>query len=268
MVSPTPVVSPARPDTDGRVIRVDGLTKAFGAKVALDNVTLEINRGQICALLGPNGAGKSTLMNLLLGLVEPSAGRCTVLGHDPGSEALAIKRRTGVVPEGSALFDRLTGREQLEFCGRIYGLEPAELGSRIETLLDLTELTNDADRAILGYSTGMRKKIALCCALVHGPELLLLDEPFENLDPQAAATMQAVVRKIAVGAGVTVLIASHGLHAIESLATDLAILDRGRLVLSGALASHLGGTRSLEDLYLGMVGRDPAKDTNLGWFGR
>jgi ABC-2 type transport system ATP-binding protein len=248
-------------------IRTERLSKRFGGTSALDDVTLNVPAGSIYALLGPNGAGKSTLVNLLVGLLEPTAGEIAVLGVDPsGRGSRDVRGLLGVVPEGAPLFEPLTAREHLRFCGEIHGVPRPELRVRIETLLGLAELANEADRYVSEYSTGMRKKLALCCALIHGPDLLLLDEPFENLDPGSAHAVRETLLRVRE-AGTTLFITSHDLEAIERLASHVGIIKRGRLLLESELAPLLRGRR-LEDVYFQAVGEPGADTVSLGWFGK
>jgi ABC-2 type transport system ATP-binding protein len=258
---------PGRSGSRAPAIRTERLSKRFGPAAALEDVGVTVPDGAIYALLGPNGAGKSTMVNLLVGLLLPTAGTVAVLGVDPGGRGSRdLRQRIGVVPEGAPLFEPLTGREHLQFCGDVHGVRRPALQERIEALLSLTELAKDADRQVSGYSTGMRKKLALCCALIHGPELLLLDEPFENLDPGSARVVRETLLRVRE-AGTTLLITSHDLEVIERLASHVGILVRGRLLLEGELTSLLRGRR-LEDLYFDTVGTPSAGATGLGWFGR
>ena len=169
--------------SDEPVIRTENLTRRFGDLVAVDRLSLTVPRGIIFGFLGPNGAGKSTTINMLTGLLPATAGTSWVGGFDVSVDPLEVKRRIGVVPEGLSLYERLTAVEQIEFVARLHGLSQEETRRRIPPLLSLLELEDSADKMILDYSHGMRKKTALACALVHAPEVLFLDEPFEGIDP-------------------------------------------------------------------------------------
>ena len=176
-------------------IETHGLTRRFGAQVAVDGLDLRVPRGSFYGFLGENGAGKSTTISMLTGLLAPSGGTMRVLGNDTGPGARTgvgagvspVKRRVGVVPDGLLLFDRLTGREHLVFVGRLFGLDRHEAGRRADELLAVMELAQDSRKLVSDYSFGMRKKLALAAALIHGPELLFLDEPFEGVDAIAKA---------------------------------------------------------------------------------
>jgi ABC-2 type transport system ATP-binding protein len=253
------------------VVVTEGLTRRFGAQVAVDGLSLAVPAGAFYGFLGPNGAGKSTTINILTGLLAPTSGRALVLGHDVALDPLAVKRRIGVVPDGLALFERLTGEEQLHFVGRLYGLGAAETARRTRELLEAMELGGDARKLVAGYSHGMRKKLALCCALIHNPRLLFLDEPFEGVDAVAAKGIRDLLSRLVAGGQTTIFLTSHVLEIVERLCTHVGIVDRGRLVAHGPLAELRrgadGGERSLEALFLSLVGggRDPAR--GLDWLG-
>ncbi len=227
--------------------------------------------GSFFGFLGPNGAGKSTTINILTGLLAPTGGRALVLGHDVAKEPIEVKRRIGVVPDGLALFERLTAEEQLRFVARLYGVPAALASRRTGELLDAMELTADAGKLIAGYSHGMRKKLALCCALVHNPRLLFLDEPLEGIDAVAARGIRDLLARMVARGETTVFLTSHVLDVVERLCTHVGIIDRGRLVAAGALSDLRrapdGGERSLEGLFLSLVsgGRDPG--AGLTWLG-
>jgi ABC-2 type transport system ATP-binding protein len=252
-------------------VLTEGLTRHFGAQVAVDNLTLSVPPGAFYGFLGPNGAGKSTTINILTGLLAPSGGRAVVLGHDVAREPLEVKRRIGVVPDGLALFERLTGAEQLRFVGRLHGLSAAEATRRTLALLEAMELGSDGGKLVAGYSHGMRKKLALACALIHNPRLLFLDEPFEGIDAVAAKGIRDLLARLVAGGDTTIFVTSHVLEIVERLCTHVAIIDRGRLVAQGPIAELRrapgGGERSLEALFLSLVGagRDPGR--GLDWLG-
>ena len=253
------------------VVDCAGLTRRFGAQAAVDGLTLAVPAGAFYGFLGPNGAGKSTTINILTGLLAPSSGRAAVLGHDVVREPLEVKRRIGVVPDGLALFERLSGLEQLRFVGRLHGLSALEAARRSEDLLAAMELGADGNKLVAGYSHGMRKKLALACALIHNPRLLFLDEPFEGVDAVAAKGIRDLLARLVAGGNTTVFLTSHVLEIVERLCTHVAIIDRGRLVAEGRVADLRrgpdGGERSLEDLFLSLVGggRDPGR--GLDWLG-
>ena len=258
-------------------VETTGLVRRFGDFTAVDGIDLRVERGSFFGFLGPNGAGKSTTIKMLTGLLAPSAGRARVLGRDITKEPLEVKRRIGVVPEDLNLFERLTGAEMLSFTGRMYGLGRAEIAERSRELLELMELDSEPRRLVVEYSHGMKKKLALACALIHRPEMLFLDEPFEGVDAVASRTLKDLLSRL-TARGLTVFLTSHVLEIVERLCTDIAIISGGRLVASGPLEelrrgiSVEGGTEagalSLEDYFISVVGgtRDAGAGA-LGWLG-
>jgi ABC-2 type transport system ATP-binding protein len=255
------------------------LVRRFGDFTAVDNVNLHVARGRFFGFLGPNGAGKSTTIKMLTGLLAPTSGRVRVLGRDLEAESLEVKRRIGVVPEDLNLFDRLTGAEMLTFTGRMYGLERAEIGVRAVELLALMELDGEPKKLIVEYSHGMKKKLSLACALIHRPEILFLDEPFEGVDAIASRTLKNLLSKLTMR-GLTVFLTSHVLEIVERLCTDIAIISQGRLVASGSLAElkrgipvedderAASGPMSLEEYFIHVVGGVRQTDDDvLQWLG-
>ncbi|HKP72493.1 MAG TPA: ABC transporter ATP-binding protein [Pyrinomonadaceae bacterium] len=254
------------------------LVRRFGDFVAVDRVNLRVERGQFFGFLGPNGAGKSTTIKMLTGLLAPSAGRVRVLGRDLAAEPLEGKRRIGVVPEDLNLFERLTGAEMLTFTGRMYGLGREETMVRARELLALMELDGEPKKLVVEYSHGMKKKLSLACALIHRPEILFLDEPFEGVDALASRTLKDLLFKL-TARGITVFLTSHVLEIVERLCTHIAIITEGRLVVEGALGELRRGIAleggggggaghpvSLEDYFIRVIGgaRPPDEDV-LPW---
>jgi ABC-2 type transport system ATP-binding protein len=252
------------------------LVRRFGNFTAVDHVSLTVARGRFFGFLGPNGAGKSTTIKMLTGLLAPTSGRIRVLGRDIESEPLEVKRRIGVVPEDLNLFERLTGAEMLSFTGRMYGLSAADISERSRELLALMELDDEPRKLVVEYSHGMKKKLSLACALIHRPEILFLDEPFEGVDALASRTLKDLLSRL-TARGLTVFLTSHVLEIVERLCTDIAIISEGRLVASGALdelrrgisvSGDAGGASvSLEDYFIRVVGgvRAGASDDVLQW---
>jgi ABC-2 type transport system ATP-binding protein len=233
-------------------ILVRGLRKIYGDKPALDGVDLEVPSGSFFGFLGPNGAGKSTTIRILTGLVPADHGTIEILGFRLPGQELEIKRRIGLVPDESLLFDRLTGSEFLEFVGRMYGLARSTAIERARDLLDLFEL--QADRKIIGeYSKGMRKRVAMAASLIHHPELFLMDEPFEGVDAVGARLMKEILLD-QVRRGATIFLTSHVLEVVERLCDRVAIINEGRIVTSGTLEDLRAGGESLEDAFVRVVG--------------
>jgi ABC-2 type transport system ATP-binding protein len=255
------------------------LVRRFGQFAAVDHINLRVERGRFFGFLGPNGAGKSTTIKMLTGLLAPTAGEIRVLGRDIESEPLEVKRRIGVVPEDLNLFERLTGAEMLTFTGRMYGLRPPEIAERTPELLALMELDTEPRKLVVEYSHGMKKKLSLACALIHRPEILFLDEPFEGIDAIASRTLKNLLSRL-TARGLTVFLTSHVLEIVERLCTDIAIISQGKLVASGSLDELRRGIEvegdgrgrtsraalSLEDYFIQVVGgARPHGDEVLQW---
>ena len=258
-------------------IATEGLTRRFGELVAVDGVNLRVAPGQFFGFLGPNGAGKSTTIKMLTGLLAPSSGRIEILGLDLNAHPVEVKRQIGVVPEGMALFGRLTGAEFLSFAGRMYGLDRQTAASRAAELLDFMQLADQPKKLITDYSHGMQKKLALAAAVIHGPKILFLDEPFEGVDAIAAGMLKAMLQGM-ITRGATIFLTTHVLEIVERLCSHVAIISQGRLVANGSIedlrvgvASTLPGAESdqrltLEEIFLSIVGaggQEPAQE--LSW---
>src|SRR5947199_1899043 len=239
------------------------LVRRFGQFTAVDHINLRVERGRFFGFLGPNGAGKSTTIKMLTGLLSPTSGEIRVMGRDIQTEPLEVKRRIGVVPEDLSLFERLTGGEMLTFTGRMYGLSPAEIAERTQELLALMELDDEPRKLVVEYSHGMKKKLSLACALIHRPEILFLDEPFEGIDAIASRTLKDLLSRL-TARGLSVFLTSHVLELVERLCTDIAIISQGKLVASGPLSElrrgiavegeEARGALSLEDYFIKVGG--------------
>jgi ABC-2 type transport system ATP-binding protein len=246
-------------------IETHQLSRYFNDFCAVDCVDLAVERGTFYGFLGPNGAGKSTTIKMLTGLLAPSSGQMTVLGHnmlDP-HEALEAKRRMGVIPEDLALFDNLTAREYLTFVGRIHLMPRETIRSRSEELLSLLGLADEDKKLTLEYSHGMKKKLAMAAALLPNPDLLFLDEPFEGVD----AVTSRVIRDLLAGfvaRGSTVFLTSHVLEIVERLCTHVGMIVKGKLVEQDALDTIRRGV-SLEDRFLQAAGAHPETAAKLNW---
>jgi len=251
-------------------LETTGLRKVFGDLVAVDGIDLAVPRGSFYGFLGPNGAGKSTTIKCLTGLLRPTAGRFHILDLDPLADPVAVKKKIGVVPEDLALFDRLTGIETLSFIGKVHGLDEASIRSRSAELIDLMDLRKAAGDQVADYSHGMRKKIALAAALLPGPRMLFLDEPFEGIDAIASRQIKDLLSTF-VRSGGTIFLTSHILEIVERLCDHIGIIHQGRLVAQGPLATlraEAASGQSLEELFLTIVGAGPAGTHTLEWLGR
>jgi ABC-2 type transport system ATP-binding protein len=251
----TPDVPPA--------LVLTGLVKRFDTKLAVSGVDLAVPAGSFYGLLGPNGAGKTTTLSMAVGLLRPDAGRAVVLGHDVWSDPQAAKRVLGVLPDGVRLFDRLTGAELLAYHGLLRGMDADVVNRRTAELLDVLALGAGNRTLVVDYSAGMKKKIGLACALLHGPRLLVLDEPFEAVDPVSAALIRDILQRYVSGGG-TVIFSSHVMEVVERLCTHVAIMAEGGIRLVGTLEQVRGG-RSLEDVFVQVVGGRTFTGDELAW---
>ena len=227
------------------LLRVEGLFKAFGAIRAVDSVSFEVRPGEIYGLLGPNGAGKTTTISMISGLLKPDSGEVSVAGTPFWSDPQRAKRIMGVVPQELAVYEELSGRENLEFWGRMAGLSSGEARSRAAELLEALSLTDRAKDAVKTYSGGMKRRINLGCALLHRPQLLLLDEPTVGIDPQARLNILEFIRDLRAS-GTAILYTTHYLEEAETLCHRIGIIDHGRLLAEGTLSElqeRLGGDR-------------------------
>lgn len=244
-----------------------GLTRAFGQKLAVDNLNLVVRRGEFFGFLGPNGAGKSTTIKMMVGMMRPSAGSVYVAGVDMWREPLRAKMRIGVLPEHLNLYERLTGREVIELAGRLYDIPRREVRRRTNALLDVLMLAEDANKLIVDYSVGMRKKTALAAALIHRPDVLFLDEPFEGIDPVSSRVVRDILRDL-TASGTTIFFSSHIMEVVERLCTRVGIIDGGRLLAEGTLAElrQRAGSenQTLEDIFLKLVGAN-TREGGLSW---
>jgi ABC-2 type transport system ATP-binding protein len=246
-------------------IQTRGLTRRFGELTAVDDVTFSVAQGQFFGFLGPNGAGKSTTIKMLTGLLEPSAGSIDILGQPFTAASLDLKRQIGVVPEGMALFGRLTASEYLRFVGRMYGLDRQTTNRRTDELLDFMQLSNETRKLVTDFSHGMQKKLALAAAVIHGPKVLFLDEPFEGVDAIAAGMLKSMLQRM-ISRGATIFLTTHVLEIVERLCSHVAIISQGRMVANGSIeelragvASSLPGSEqgqrlTLEEIFLSIVG--------------
>jgi ABC-2 type transport system ATP-binding protein len=263
-------------------ISTTGLTRSFGDFVAVENVNLSVAAGQFFGFLGPNGAGKSTTIKMLTGLLAPTAGSIQVLGMDFATNGLEVKRQIGVVPEGLALFGRLTAPEYLRFVGQMYGLDKPTTQQRSEELLEFMNLANESRKLITDFSHGMQKKLALAAAVIHGPKILFLDEPFEGVDAIAAGTLKQMLQGM-IARGATIFLTSHVLEIVERLCTHVAIINHGQLIADGSLEELRAGVHAqgdpdnphermtLEEIFIRTIGKDGLGSTQpemeLSWLG-
>jgi len=234
------------------VLRASGLVKRYGQTLAADEVDLEIRQGSIFGVVGPNGAGKTTTLSMVTGLLRPDAGTVTVLDHDVWSDPTAAKRALGVLPDRLRLFDRLTGAQLLHYSATLRGLDGATARKRSTDLAEAFGLGEALGRQVADYSVGMAKKIALAATLIHSPRVLVLDEPFESVDPVSAATITDILRRYTRGGG-TVVLSSHSMELVQRTCDSVAIIVGGKVLASGTMA-QVRGRKSLEDKFVELAG--------------
>ena len=246
-------------------VETRGLSRTFGSKRAVDGIDLRVPAGSFYGFLGPNGAGKSTTIKCLTGLLRPSGGEMRILGLDPLTDPVEIKRRVGVVPEDLALFDRLTASETLRFVAQVHGIPGDTYDARAADLLSLMDLTGAATTLVADFSHGMRKKLSLAAALLPAPRLLFLDEPFEGIDAVASRQIKEVLHAF-VARGGTIFLTSHILEIVERLSTHIGVIADGRLVAQGRIEEVRAGsqgTGTLEELFIALVGGErPVAELN------
>jgi ABC-2 type transport system ATP-binding protein len=254
---------PAQRGPDGAAMSLRGLVKRFDTTVAVAGLDLDVPAGSFYGLLGPNGAGKTTTLSMAVGLLRPDAGQARILGYDVWADPARAKRLLGVLPDGVRMFDRLSGTELLAYHGLLRGMDTATVDQRSRELLDVLELGAGNRTLVVDYSAGMKKKIGLACALLHAPRLLVLDEPFEAVDPVSAALIRDILQRYVAGGG-TVVFSSHVMAVVERLCSHVAIMAEGSLRLQGTLES-VRGDRSLEDVFVQVVGGRIATGSELAW---
>lgn len=259
-----PVAPPRVPPQAGAAVEIRGLTKLFDDKVAVDRINLAIPSGSFYGLVGRNGAGKTTTISMVTGMLQPTEGTALIRGIDMWAEPLKAKAHLGVLPDGVHLFDKLTGEQLITYSGYLYGIDKETVASRVKDLLAAMDLTDAAGRAVADYSAGMTKKIALAAALIHAPSVLILDEPFEAVDPVSAANIQDILRGF-VASGGTVILSSHVMDLVQRLCDHVAIMDSGRILAAGTVDEVRAGT-SLEERFVQLVGGRTSSE-GLSWLG-
>jgi len=237
------------------MIRTERLSKSYGTKVAVDQLDLHVERGEILGFLGPNGAGKSTTVKVLTGLIRPDYGRASVCGFDVVTQPLEVKKRLGYVPETPALYDSLTADEYLEFVSCLHHLDPKTAATRRGELLELFGLSANAHQRLTEFSKGMRQKVVIAAGLIHRPEALILDEPLDGLDANAAMVVKELLKKLAAQ-GKTIMFSSHILDVVERMCTRIVIINNGRFVTSGTSAEICAREQAatLEDAFSKLTG--------------
>ena len=265
---PQPTTVAPSNNTQYAVVTRD-LMQVFGQKVAVSHLNLTVRSGEFFGFLGPNGAGKSTTIKMMVGLLRPTSGTVYVGGVDVWHDSLQARSLMGVLPEYLNLYERLSGREYVTFAGHMYGLPEREVRTRTEELLNVFGLINDADKLVVDYSVGMRKKIALAAAIIHRPQVLFLDEPFEGVDPVSSRVVRDILHELTQH-GTTIFFSSHIMEVVERLCTRVGIINQGVLVAEGTLqelrerASGNNKDATLEDIFLNVIGVQN-ESHNLSW---
>ncbi|POH59854.1 ABC transporter ATP-binding protein [Arthrobacter glacialis] len=243
-------------------LSIRGLTKHFGNKVAVDGIDLDVPAGSFYGLVGPNGAGKTTSLSMATGLLRPDAGQVWVHGVDVWSHPLESKRLMGLLPDGVRLFDRLSGEQLVSYAGLLRGMDKDTVTARVKDLLSALDLSKDAGTLVVDYSAGMTKKIALAAALIHAPKLLVLDEPFESVDPVSAANIRDILHDY-VNTGGTVIVSSHVMDLVQRMCDHVAVIAGGRVLAAGTV-DEVRGSQSLEEKFVDLVG-GRKENTGLSW---
>lgn len=246
-------------------LRITGLSKRFGDKVALDDLSIVVPHGACYGLVGPNGSGKSTTMRTVVGLARPDSGTIEVCGVRADQDIIGVRRLMGVMLDPLQIFDRLSAREFVSTIGELRQLDPEVVRSRSDEMFRVLEIDSDANRPIAGYSHGMRKKTALIAALLHRPRLVMLDEPFEGVDPVSTRTMRAMLDRFRAGGG-TVILSTHVMDVVERVCDHIGVIRHGRIVAAGPIEQIRAG-RSLEDAFIDAVGATETGHADLDWLG-
>ncbi|MGF9661499.1 ABC transporter ATP-binding protein [Arthrobacter crystallopoietes] len=253
---------PHHPQPAAPALALRGLAKRFGGKIAVNGINLDVPSGSFYGLVGPNGAGKTTTLSMATGMLRPDYGQVWVHGTDVWAQPLAAKKLMGVLPDGVRLFDRLTGEQLVTYAGLLRGMDRDMVASRVADLLRALDLANDAGTLVVDYSAGMTKKIALASALIHAPRLLVLDEPFEAVDPVSAANIRDILHDY-VASGGTVIVSSHVMDLVQRMCDHVAVIAQGNVLAAGTVDEVRDGA-SLEDRFVQLVG-GRGQSEGLSW---
>ena len=253
------------PPGEGPALELVGLVKEFRGRRVVHGLSLAVPRGSLYGLVGPNGAGKTTTLSMATGLLRPDGGAARVLGHDVWGDPASSKAVMGVAPDGMRLFEQLSGRELLTYVGALRRMPREVTAARADELLAVLDLADDASTVVADYSAGMVKKVSLAAALIHAPRLLVLDEPFEAVDPVSGQTIRTILRRYVAGGG-TVVMSSHVMELVEGLCDRVAVIAGGRVLAEDTVVGMTGGG-SLHDRFLELVGASDAGGDGLSWLG-
>ncbi|WP_026550959.1 ABC transporter ATP-binding protein [Arthrobacter sp. Br18] len=249
---PPPTDPPPAHRPEAVALSLRGLAKRFGSKIAVNGISLDVPAGSFYGLVGPNGAGKTTTLSMATGLLRPDFGQALVHGVDVWRSPLEAKRLLGILPDGVRLFDRLTGEQLVSYAGLLRGMDRSVVAGRVQDLLRALDLAGDAGTLVVDYSAGMTKKIALASALIHAPRLLVLDEPFESVDPVSAANIRDILKSY-VASGGTVIVSSHVMDLVQRVCDHVAVIAAGTVLAAGTV-DEVRGNGSLEDRFVELVG--------------
>ena len=250
---PNPPYLPAAPEASrAPALALRGLAKRFGGKIAVDGLSLDVPSGSFFGMVGPNGAGKTTTLSMATGLLRPDFGTAFVHGIDVWRHPLDAKKLMGILPDGVRLFDRLTGEQLVSYAGLLRGMDREVIKGRVAELLSALDLAADGGTLVVDYSAGMTKKIALASALIHAPRVLVLDEPFESVDPVSAANIRGILERY-VASGGTVIMSSHVMDLVQRMCDHVAVVAAGRVLAAGTVDEVRAGS-SLEERFVRLVG--------------
>jgi ABC-2 type transport system ATP-binding protein len=244
------------------MIELERLTKRYGDFTAVDGLSLQVARGEIFGFLGPNGAGKTTTIRMMMGLLQPTGGRIRLGGFDLAEQPIDAKRLAGFVPDRPFLYEKLTAVELLRFCGDLYEVPASVREPRLEKLLGIFDLSEWGGELIESYSHGMKQRLAFAAALLHEPQLLVVDEPMVGMDPRGARVLRSLLRSLALG-GTTLFLSTHSLEVAEALCDRIGIIQSGRLIAIGTLdelRSRAGDATRLEEVFLKLTGAEDMLD--------
>ena len=253
--------------TDTMIIRTEDLTKAYGTKVAVNHLGLEIRRGEIFGLLGPNGAGKTTTILMLLGLTEPTQGRALIDGYDCTRQSMQVKRITGYMPDNVGFYSDMTGRENLRFTARLNGIPEKEIDPLIKSLIEKVGMAHAADQKTGTYSKGMRQRLGIADVLIKDPEVIIMDEPTAGLDPEGMREFLSLIKQLSVEDGKTILVSSHQLYQIQQICDRVGIFVDGSLIACGGI-NELGSQIAAEGHYTLEIEAEPCDDRFLAYIGQ
>jgi len=256
-------MQPMQPDPTASAFAVRGLTKVYGDKAVVDHLNLDVPRGSIYGIAGPNGAGKTTMLGMATGLIRPTEGDAYIWGHNMWTDPIAAKSAMGLLVDDLPVFDRLSATELLSYVGALRGMDPAVVQQRSAELLDALGLADTGTKQVVDFSAGMTKKMLLALALLHRPDVLVLDEPLEAVDPVSGRVIQQILRSFAASGG-TVVLSSHVMELVEGLCDHVAIIDHGKVLVAGHVDEVRQG-QSLSDIFVSYVGGGTLDEGSLAW---